>query len=72
MIPFSVKNGEGAVYRFKKDYLHQLVGEGQLGEGEANVAFLFYLVGKTVGRADDKGYLAASVITFTDKFCQLL
>ena len=61
MIPLPGEDGEGAVGGFGEEDAHELVGEGEAGDREAEVGGGFDLGGKTVGGADDEGDLTTLV-----------
>jgi len=72
MISFSCENGKAAVDCLGQDDTHQLMRKGETGKGDALVARRLDAWGKPVGRADDKGELAAFVDAARKKTCQSL
>ena len=61
MILFSREDGEGAVDALEQQHAHELVREGHLGKGQAQICPRLDARVKTVGGADDEADLAAAV-----------
>ena len=68
MIRFPGKNGERTVDRFHQQDAAELVGKGEGGDRELQVAGLLHGAVETVGGANDEGDFARAVLGFFKGF----